>query len=201
VTLVGLARTPRRVAASLSAAAAGSARAAARLAALGRERGEPTAVEEAAQEAERLARRAAADTGQMLGGGLDRGDVLRIAFSLARLSDRLGHAAACSPGGCSGPEAWPSLCDVVRDATRELRAAIDDLDGPASERDRRLERVEVLHQEGRLLVREARVQVMRKTTDLTSAITSLEALKQLEATLAAGRLAGRAVRHVAIKHA
>jgi hypothetical protein len=73
------------------------------------------------------------------------------------------------------------------------------LDGPATERDARLEHVDDLYDERRRLVRPARAQALGSADG--PAVAAAMALGRLESTALACRRAARTVRTIAIKHA
>jgi hypothetical protein len=137
----------------------------------------------------------------MLGGGLDRSDVLAIALSLDVLGDRLDAAAAALHHAAPDAASWAALTGVVRDSVRELAGAIDRLDGPKRERDARLERIEALHDEGLRLLRRARAELFESGADAPLAIAAEEALRRIERALRAPGRSARAVRQVVVKHA
>lgn len=199
--VLGLARTPRRVAESLSATAAGAADAAAELAALGRGRSDADAVAQAAREARLRWRAALGEAGEMLSGGIDRSDIVDMALSLKDVADSVDEAAAAVQS--VPPRAVPlaELTSVIRDSARALAGAVERLDGPARERDLHLERVEVLHDEGSGLVRRARADLLTREADTLASVSGDEALRRLERALRACRCSGQTVRRVVVKHA
>lgn len=156
---------------------------------------------ETAAGAERASHRAALSSAHMFGGGLDRSDVVDIARALQTLADGLEGAAAAVGLARRVPLLWEALTGVIRDATRELAAAIERLDGPALERDLRLDRADELYDEWRGLVRTARAQALTARADPISAVAADMALRRLEHVSVACRRAIRTVRTVAIKHA
>lgn len=137
----------------------------------------------------------------MFGGGIDREDVVGIARALQMFGATLEEAAFAVRLAEDARAGWDALTGVVRDAARDLAAAVDGLDGPADERDAHLDRVDELHDEWRQLVRAARAQVLTQAAEPNAALVADMALRRLENAEAACRHASRTVRTVAIKHA
>jgi hypothetical protein len=201
VAFRGLARTPRRIAQRLCEAARACALAAAQVELLARAGGDPSGAMSSAADAQRASHRAALASAHMLGGGLDRSDVVGIARALQTLAASLEEAAFGLRHAEHRGVDWGALAGVVRDAARELAAAIDRLDGPARERDARLDRADELYGEWRRLMRTARAQVLSPGAEPMTALTADMALRRLESAANACRAAARTVRAVAIKHA
>jgi hypothetical protein len=201
VAFRGPARIPRRIARQLTRAARACAAAAAALEASARDAGTPSDAMSAAADAESASHSAAVSSAQMLGGGFDREDVVAIARALQILGGRLEEAAFGLRQVERREALWAALTGVVRDAAREVAAAIDSLDGPAAERDARLDRTDELHREWRQLIRSARAQALTQDAEPKTALAADMALRRLETAEAACRDASRTVRAVAIKHA
>ncbi|MGH2946725.1 MAG: hypothetical protein ACRDPC_10790 [Solirubrobacteraceae bacterium] len=198
---LGLVRTPRRIAGLLSAAAAGAATAAAELSAVGRGLDRHEAVAEAVRDVRRLVHETSLETGEMLGGGLDRSDVLAIVLSIKDVADRIEEAAAALRHTEPRTTPWTALTGVTRDSARALAAAISRLDGPSRDRDASLERIEVLYAEGRRLIRGDRARMLGPGADPLAAVRAEETARRLERALRAAVRSGRTARRVAVKHA
>jgi hypothetical protein len=196
-----LARTPRRIAQQLSAAARACAEAAAELESMVWQGSAPSGPMDAAAEAARLSHRAAVASAHMLGGGLDRADVIAIARALQTLAGDLEEAASALRLVDDRIEPWGALTGVIRDGTREVAAAIDRLDGPADERDAHLDRADELYDEWRRLLHMARAHALRPEAEPAAAVVADTALRRLERATISWRSAARSVRTVAIKHA
>jgi hypothetical protein len=201
VAHIGLARTPRRIAELLALSAAAIVEAAAELEALSHGRATCATVAHASSRAEQASRRAADEAGEMLGGALDRSDVLAMTTSLRLLAARLEEAAAGLATGPAAREWRRPLAGVIRDVARELKGAVDHLDGPDRVRDSHLGRAGALYEEGRRILRTARAEMLATSSDPIEAIAGHTMLRHLERVLVAARQAVRAVGHVAVKHA
>jgi hypothetical protein len=201
VAFVGLARTPRKISRALSDAAAVAASAGAELATVSAGRGDVDALDHVGLEAEQRWQELVNEAGTMFGGALDRGDVLAIGLSVKLVSDRVQDAAAGLVFGSAVRETSPALAGVIRDYARQLKAAIDHLDGPDHERAGHLRRAESLDKEGRKLLRTAKADVLRSAGNPVGAVGAVETLRRLELAVMACRRAARAVEQVAVKHA
>jgi hypothetical protein len=201
VAFRGLARVPRRIAQHLSDAARACAAAAAELETMARVVAGVDGPTSAAAEAERLSHRAALASAHMLGGGVDRADVVAIARSLQMLAASLQETGSALEHVDRRESSWSALTGIVRDAARELAAAIDRLDGPAGERERHLDRADELYDEWRRAFRTVRADVLGPGTAPLTALAGDTALRRLERTMTSCRAAARTIRTVAIKHA
>jgi hypothetical protein len=201
VAFRGLARVPRRIARHLSDAARACAAAAAELETMARAGAGAGGPTKAAAEAERLSHRAALASAHMLGGGVDRADVAAIARSLQLLAASFAETASALQDVDRREFSWSALTGIVRDAARELAAAIDRVDGPAGERDKHLDRADELYGEWRRAFRTLRTDVLSVGTEPMTALAGDITLRRLERTMTSCRAVARTVRSVAIKHA
>ena len=137
----------------------------------------------------------------MLGGGVDRGDVLAIALSQKAVADGIEEVVAAMRVTDRGASNCGPIAGVIRDSARQLASAVDQLDGPRREREAHLDRIEALDAEGRRLLRAARARVLTGDGDVLAALATTELLYRFERVLQACRGGGRALRLVVVKHA
>jgi hypothetical protein len=189
VEFLGLAGVPRRAADALEAAATGMAEMAAELTALSRGAGQLDRLAQTHAATRRAVHDAYVEAAQMLGGGVDREDVLAIATSLRAVADRLAETAPAIERADADAAPWESLAGVQRDLSRELAGAVAVLDGGHS-----------LLAEGSRLLRLARARLLIDQDDVTVALPALDALRRAERALVASRSCARAIRRVLIKH-
>jgi hypothetical protein len=199
VEFVGLARVPRRVAAALSGAASSASLAAAELYALGRGATDDARLAGIVADVKRSSDEAIGEAAQMLGGGVDRDDVIAIAQSLRLMADRIAEAAAAVVRFGPSHASWEALAGVERDLAREVTGLVGELDGRPKATDQRFERVEALHQEGRRLLRAARATLLTQD-DPVAAVMGQSVLDRIELAMLASRESARTVRRVLVKH-
>lgn len=198
--LVGFARVASVSIARLAAVAEAAASAAAGVEALCRGAAEEDAVSRAAEEAEDLADALAADPGRLDGGGIDRADLLMLGRALGTAGERAG-AAGTAILGVRGPlGGWIHPAAVLRDAARELVPAVWGLNGRADGIDARLLRIDELSEEGRLLRRALRRDLVAETRDPVSLVVATQAVSRLDRGTAAFKLAAGVVRRIQFKH-
>jgi hypothetical protein len=197
---LGFARVPRRVGAALASAAKSTADAASELSALSRNGGDFDRLAEAVAESRRSAREATLEAAQMLGGGIDREDVMAIASSLRLMADRTEEAAAALERGMPDAALWEALAGVQRDLAREVAGAVSKLDGTREDTDARLDRVQMLLDEGKQLLRAARSELLVDQDDVAVAVAGQDGILRMERAMLASRASARAVRWVLVKH-
>jgi hypothetical protein len=199
VEFVGLARVPRRVAEVLSAAASSASLAGAELYALSRGTTDDSRLTGIVADVKRSSDEAVLEAAQMLGGGIDRDDVIAIAQSLRVMADRIAETAGALVRFGPSRASWEALAGVERDLAREVTALVGEFDGRPKATDRRFERVESLHQEGRRLLRAARAALLTQD-DLLAAVAGQSVLDRIELAMVASRESARTVRRVLVKH-
>jgi hypothetical protein len=200
VEFLGLAGVPRRAADALEAAATAMAEMAAELTALSRGAGQLDRLAQTHAATRRAVHDAYVEAAQMLGGGVDREDVLAIATSLRAVADRLAETAPAIERADADAAPWESLAGVQRDLSRELAGAVAGLDGGRRHIDARLDRADSLLAEGSRLLRLARARLLIDQDDVTIALPALDALRRAERALVASKSCARAIRRVVIKH-
>lgn len=197
---VGLAHVPRRIGEVLTAAASSASLAGAELYALSRAAGDVARLAEVVSDARRNSDEAVQEAAQMLGGGLDRDDVIAIAQCLRVMTDRIEEAASAILRLSPEPSSWDSLAGVQRDLAREVATLVAQLDGRPNAADARFERVESLYQEGKRLLRASRARLVAQD-DVLVALAGNSALDHIERAIIASRHGARTVRRVLVKHA
>jgi hypothetical protein len=198
VEFVGLARVPRLIAQLLASAASSASLAGAELYAASRAAEDRERLVQVVSDARRSCDDALLAAAHMLGGGLDRDDVVAIAQSLRLMTDRIEEAAV-SLRRLGSRESWETVAGVERDLAREVAAIVAELDRGLDATDRRFQRVESLHQEGNRLLRTARAALLRGD-DFARAVAGQSVVDRIELAMLASRDSARTVRRVLVKH-
>jgi hypothetical protein len=133
------------------------------------------------------------------GWGLDRGDIVAVAFALRGIFERIEDVAE---GLDRAPfrAVWIAPCGVVRDLTRAVDTELRGLDRPTDEADAQPARVKYLREEGRSLLRERRRTLVADAANPIDGLAAHDLIMRLERALAACLAAAAALRRTRLKH-